>query len=680
MNLRLPSTFLLSAICCAGNFAFGNAGGLDSSFGTAGLASADFGADYVTARDMVAQKDGKLVVVGVATTGGDSAFVLARFTPDGRLDTTFNGTGMVTTDFGATDDNAKAVTIQPDGKIVAAGWSADGIAIARYLPDGRLDASFGGTGKVTQSFASGAYPFSVAVQADGKLVLAGAVRPSALYINHVAVFRFGANGALDTSFGTGGMVETDLGRQFQAGVKVLVQADGRLVVPASNSTGTIDAGFAIVRYKSDGSLDPTFGTGGKVITEFGPGQDLPEDAVLQSDGKIVVAGQYDGGSASFANYSFAAVRYNTDGSLDSSFGTGGKVTTFFFGASRCHGLALQKDGRLVLVGEERDNYPALVRYKRNGTLDAGFGTGGQASPATFSACVRVVVQPDGKMVVAGTDLVNPQPRMKLFRLFGRSPAPDFDLNGSADLVVSDPGTGRSNVEYLQAGTFVSVASGPGIPAGWRVAKVRDFDGDAKPDYFLVKPATGALVVWKLNDTVLSGAVTLPSLPAGWQLAAVADMNSDDKPDLVLSNPATGSLAVWLLDGARLASATHFTQGGVNQTLPPGWQVAGAANFNGDAKPDLLLYNPATRQTTVWYLNGTVVTGVAAGPTIASGWSLAGVADFNGDDQPDFLIYHAATRRCGIWILKGLSVTNATYIVNGAGAPITQPAGWELVAP
>jgi hypothetical protein len=210
--------------------------------------------------------------------------------------------------------------------------------------------------------------------------------------------------------------------------------------------------------------------------------------------------------------------------------------------------------------------------------------------------------------------------------------------------------------------------------------VGDFDGDRKPDYYLAKPATGALVVWKLNGTTFTSSATLPTLPAGWQLAAVADLNSDSKPDLVLANPATHSLAVWLLNGTTLASSVHITQAGATKTLPAGWNIASAIDFNADGGPDLVLYNSNTRQTAVWYLNGTTFTSQVAGPTITAGWTLAGVADFNADGKPDFLIFNPTTRKAGIWTLNGLTVTNARYLVTSAGVQIVQPAGYSIVAP
>jgi hypothetical protein len=219
-----------------------------------------------------------------------------------------------------------------------------------------------------------------------------------------------------------------------------------------------------------------------------------------------------------------------------------------------------------------------------------------------------------------------------------------------------------------------------VPAGWTVAGVADFNGDGKPDYYLFKPSTGALVVWLLNGNTLIGAATLPSPPPGWQLATLADLNADGKPDLVLSNPTTGSLAVWILNGTTLANSVHITQAGVSKSLPAGWKIAGAGDFDRDGKPDLLLSNATTLQTTVWYLTGTEYLGQAAGPTLPSGWTLTGVADFTADGKPDFLIFATATRKSGLWTLNGTTVVTASYLVDGVGTPLILPPGYSLVPP
>src|SRR5262245_24661714 len=212
-------------------------------------------------------------------------------------------------------------------------------------------------------------------------------------------------GALDPTFGTGGKVTTDLqGSSQDDGQAVAVQADGKIVV--AGSFQGID--FAVVRYNADGTLDATFGTGGKVITNFGPGftTDAAQDLAIQSDGKIVVVGS----STNSVGTDFAVARYNADGTLDASFGTGGLVTTNFGGTSldAAQGVAIQADGKIVVTGSSNSASPqddfAVVRYNADGSLDTGFGTGGKVTTdfaGSIDDAFAVALQADGKIVAAG---------------------------------------------------------------------------------------------------------------------------------------------------------------------------------------------------------------------------------------------------------------------------------------
>jgi uncharacterized delta-60 repeat protein len=246
--------------------------------------------------------------------------VMPTLAAPGDLDPLFGTGGKVTTPVGTGRDLAQAVALQSDGKIIVVGYAQSDFAIVRDLPNGTLDTSFGtsGTGKVLTPIGS-ATPdeaYAVAVQTDGKIVAAG----------------------------------------------------------FTTNAGNRD--FAVVRYLSNGTLDPTFGTGGKVITPVGTGDDLAEAVVVQPDGKIIVAGS--------STFVFALVRYNADGSLDTGFGTGGK-TLFSVSTSGglAHSVALQADGAILVggssvvnVGQSGLDKFTLVRFAPNGTVDNTFGTGG----------------------------------------------------------------------------------------------------------------------------------------------------------------------------------------------------------------------------------------------------------------------------------------------------------------
>lgn len=350
--------------------AFGIGGKVTTSFGSAGRDQAWAVAIYKSGPNL-----GKIVVVGDTTASGPNRFALARYNTDGSLDTSFDTDGMVTTDFRTSPSDispmaqAFSVALQSDDKIVLSGaffkFFSNGwdFALARYNADGSLDTSFGGTGKVITNvggfpFGSGDSAASVAIQSDGKILAAGSANPLAQNNSDFALVRYNTDGSLDTSFGTGGKVTTELGSTADFGKSVAIQSDGKIVL-AGQYGDYPSADFALARYNTDGSLDASFDTDGKVLTNFG-GWDLGQSVAIQSDGGIVAAGHTQ--NASFA-LDFALARYNADGSLDSSFGIGGKVTTDFGGGPDAgHSVAIQSDGKIVAAGSGGNGDFALARY------------------------------------------------------------------------------------------------------------------------------------------------------------------------------------------------------------------------------------------------------------------------------------------------------------------------------
>jgi uncharacterized delta-60 repeat protein len=391
-------------------------GTLDASFGTGGKVTTDFAGSGDGAGAIAVQPDGKLVAAGGATINGQADFALARYNSNGTLDTSFGTGGRVTTDFGGRYEGASSVALQWDGKIVVAGGSViglyDNFALARYNSNGTLDTSFGTGGKVITDFGEvSAQADSVAVQPDGKIVVAGEANIDGG--EDFALVRYNPNGTLDASFGSGGKVVTDFGLLQQGfsyafGNSLAVQLDGKIVVAGVAYIGP-GRDFALARYDSNGTLDTSFGTGGKVMTDFSR-NDSAFSVAVQPDGKIVVAGMSD----VERGYGFALVRYNNNGTLDDSFGAGGKVTTDFglldqgFSLANANSLAVQADGRIVAAGRAYLNggfHSGLARYNSNGALDASFGTGGKVTadfegPYDYDQFGSVVVQLDGKIVVA----------------------------------------------------------------------------------------------------------------------------------------------------------------------------------------------------------------------------------------------------------------------------------------
>jgi uncharacterized delta-60 repeat protein len=378
-------------------------GDLDRSFGMDGKVTTDFAGSGL-ARALVVQ-DRKLVAAGVAFNSETSDdFGLARYNANGALDRSFGTDGKVTTNIigSISPDEANALVQQTDGKLVAAGRTLGPIgvfdfALARYSPDGTLDPSFGSGGIVTTDIAGTSdNAYALVRQADGKLVAAGST-DNIETGSDFALARYNPDGTLDPGFGVGGTVTTDIASNINEARALVRQADGKLVAAgfAVGLTGTFD--FALARYNPDGTLDAGFGTGGAVTTDIAGGDDFAHALAVQADGKLVAAGVAPTATGS----AFALARYNPDGTLDPSFGTGGTVTTDLNGGANA--LVVQVDGKLVAAGVAGNDF-ALARYNPNGTLDASFGTGGTVTTdfaGTSDNAFALAVQADGKLVAAG---------------------------------------------------------------------------------------------------------------------------------------------------------------------------------------------------------------------------------------------------------------------------------------
>ena len=384
------------------------------------------------AQGVAIQADGKIVAVGGA--GKPFRFALARYMPNGSLDTTFGGDGKVTTKFAERYERAYGVAIQADGKIVAVGQAEHAdpkFALARYMPNGTLDTAFGADGKVTTNFTKGDDGATgVAIQADGKIVVVGtAPRPCCQAPSRFALARYNRDGTLDSTFGGDGKVTTAfvIGEANLANATgVAIQADGMIVAVGTASCVAFCSRVALARYKTDGTLDPAFGDSGKVMTNLTDGFDEGFAVAIQADGKIVAAGR--AGFCCEYTGSFGLVRYDTDGTLDTTFnGNGEVITDFTDGNDTAFGLAIQADGKVVAAGlvgyagPESSTGFALARYNSDGTLDTAFGADGQVITdvtGELDGAHGVVIQANGKIVAAGMGGRWPDVRFALARYLG----------------------------------------------------------------------------------------------------------------------------------------------------------------------------------------------------------------------------------------------------------------------
>ena len=382
---------------------------LDTSFSSDGLVTTAIGSYDDKAGAVAVQQDGKIVVAGNFSNPGYDDFFLARYSDNGSLDTSFDTDGIAITSFG-NEDVARALAILEDGRIVIAGnTSQDGseakLALARYNSDGSLDTSFDVDGKVTTDLGSGYDSLgAMAIQSDGKIVVVGS-KSIGMNDDDIAVIRYNSNGSLDTTFDADGVVTTAIGSGSEFAASVVIQPDGKIIVGGTTYNGS-NMDFALVRYDGNGSLDTSFDSDGIVTKDFYNGPNDFERGghiALQADGKIIIAGNNDDGY-------FLLARYNNDGSLDATFDTDGLVSTSNGGFGAIQDIALQANGKIVIAGYANvDNDFAVVRYKSNGALDTSFDSDGKAFTDFGSnkddLGNSVAIQPDGKIVVAGYSYV-----------------------------------------------------------------------------------------------------------------------------------------------------------------------------------------------------------------------------------------------------------------------------------
>ena len=330
---------------------------LDDTFNSSGIVTTNIGGSEES-RSAFLQTNGKLVLAGYSNGTGEYDFALVRYNADGSLDTSFDTDGKVITDIG-NDDQANFVVVQTDGKIVVAGYSESAgdydFALVRYNADGSLDTSFDTDGKVITDVSEYDEVKSVVVQTNGKIVVAGYSEFGGFY--DFVLVRYNSDGSLDTSFDTDGIVITNIGAWDQAN-SVALQTDGKIVV-----AGNSDGDFALVRYNADGSLDTSFNTDGILIADIGAVNDSAISVTLQSDGKILVAGE----SGSSGAYVFALARYSTNGLPDLSFDVDGVKTTTIGnnGYDFSRAVLVQSDGKIILAGTSFNgsNYDfAIARY------------------------------------------------------------------------------------------------------------------------------------------------------------------------------------------------------------------------------------------------------------------------------------------------------------------------------
>lgn len=443
LTLTLAALLLLSTTQI-----FTQPGSLDSSFSNDGKKIKPKGTCYAS----IIQPDGKILLAGSYSVKLTASFMVARYNSNGNIDRSFGNNGSAIIKFGSYSE-AYAITVQPDEKIIAAGYASGDFAVVRLNADGKPDSSFGINGKITTDFyGKRDYINFVSIQPDNKILVIGTAFDSGGEQSKIALARYNTDGSLDNIFGSGGKIGTRANAsEFDNGSSLILQPNGKIVAIGYSYTNS-DYDFVLIRYKANGNVDSSFGTKGFTFTDF-KDFDIAKAAAVQRNGKIVVAGYSD-----FFNSVIDLARYTKNGLLDSSFGTNGKVVTSIGGFSdKVNSIAIQPDNKIVVSGSSyngSDNDFVLIRYTTNGKLDKNFGTNGIVTidfrGDDFSRSVNL--QPDGKIVAAGSSGAY----FALARYNGFNTLNNSNLQNIASLNLGDELTGAIEVYPNPLQSFLNV--------------------------------------------------------------------------------------------------------------------------------------------------------------------------------------------------------------------------------
>jgi len=632
------------------------------------------------------------------------AFCVTVLALPGDPDTTFDVDGITSTSIGAFDF-ATAVAIQPDGKIVVAGYTdssnpptdAD-VSLVRFNTDGSLDMSFGTGGKVLLSEPGIQRASSVIILPDGKILAVG------VYLGHVGVFRFNADGTRDARFGTNGRVVHVLGIQ-SAGNDAVLQPDGKIVIVGFVQPVNEANRFTVLRLNTNGSLDPSFNSIGYNIVDNGGTEALT--VALQSDGRIVVGGRSQGldldgylgrfsadgileGPASDlwkCNVSFrdlviqpdgkivvaghslltgnnetitSIVRFNSDKTLDLRFGNRGINSVNWGGSGRFHqgnSLFLEPDGRIILAGRadlQNTFHLGLARFNKHGFLDIGFGNGGKVTTPSGQIS-KLARQPDGKIVAVGytefqggSDYVVARYNVGASNTFPTRAQYDFDGDGRADVAVYRPSTAQwfilnSFTSNLRVDTF-------GLP--YDIPTPADFDGDARTDHSIYRNGSW----WRFLSGGNGVSQQHPFAVTG--TGRPGDYNGDGRADIIAYHPGWWRRIFW---GNSSASESFLGTFGDKPIL---------GDFDGDMAVDPAIYHPSTGE---WGYEASS----AGGQQRFARWGISTdipiPADFDGDFKTDLAVYRPSE---GGWYIYNSSDGSYTIMSFGLAGDKPVPADYD----
>jgi uncharacterized delta-60 repeat protein len=689
--LGLPVLALL--VMSAAGSAWGAPGALDSSFGASGLVTTTFGGS-AQPHSILIQSDGKIVVVGAAS----SVLTLVRYNADGSLDASFGASGVATTNGVGVGYSIRTV-LQSDGKIVvAAGLGA--VNLVRYNTDGSLDTSFGTNGVVSTTLGDlyqQTQASSVALQSDGKLIVTGyGTYYGSSVVVRSFVFRYNTDGSLDTSFGASGKTEINVSTFSDTINDVAIQSDGKLVLAVLTSE------HFLARLNADGSLDTSFGNSG-YATGLTQGKTIKQIA-LQSDGKIITVGTTSIDSVPATQEVFCLSRHTKDGVLDSTFGSSGYTITSLNALSlSAYALAIKPDNAILAAGssyseDENQKYyhVALAAYNANGSLDSSFGSGGVATvsgSANYDVAYAVAVQSDGKVVAAGvtdTSWSSNSGKFLTLRCLGATAS-------GKHLIWQNTSSGEIRWWSLSTtGKIYSETEGYGhgkvsdqtLGSEWRFVGSATVGG--VKTLFYQNTAEGTVKFWRLTDNAILGSSGLVSdtlrVTGAWSALGVRIFNGT--PIIIWQNQSTGKVVYWLLNSsAQLVSATKDVGWGFvadTLTVNSNWRLAGDTTLGGSYT--LFWQNQGNGKIAYWrltsegkLLNATQDSGwgFVSSLTLANQWRQVGVVNGNG------LVWHGQSYGKIAWWLLG-DDAKLTSVLKDTGwgfvsDNLTLNASWSLGA-
>ncbi|HEX8514717.1 MAG TPA: T9SS type A sorting domain-containing protein [Bacteroidia bacterium] len=341
---------------------FNSNGSSDTAFGNNGIVTTYFPGGYAQANSVLLQGDNKIILAGKASNGNNDDFVLVRYLPDGSVDSSFGQNGSVFTDFNGEPDRVLAVKLQNDGKIVVSGacglFNGRCFGLARYNTDGSPDSTFDSDGRLTTAvniYSSEAT--SLAIWNDGKIIAGGYSRSDPMPYYNFSAVRYNGDGSLDAAFGSGGITFGPSGYTEA----MVLQSDGKIVQSGWTENNDGEPEITVSRYNDNGGIDSTFNSTGYFTFRIGPEYDMNTSLAIDQNGKIIL-----GGFTILADDpDFTLIRLNTDGTFDPSFGTGGKVITPLDSIDQCYAITVQNDGKILAGGmthSASNSGFALVRY------------------------------------------------------------------------------------------------------------------------------------------------------------------------------------------------------------------------------------------------------------------------------------------------------------------------------